>query len=266
MVILQAEIIELLEQGRQGDRTSLFKDLKKYIGTSYELIGLSSPRQKDIFKKGFSFSQLPMEKQLEIWDGLWKTSGQHEIMNLALLFVGKNRSSFTASLLWDTVRSWVEQIDNWAHSDGLSSVYAHLLEMEPELVYGQYEIWNRSANPWERRQSIVGLFYYSKMRKVHLSLQKAKAMLIPLLPDEDYFVQKGVGWTIREMGNVFPEETRSFLVEHLGAISPVAFTAAIEKMGEAQKQALKQARRGLPKEGRKVPPKASGKVLPDEDY
>jgi 3-methyladenine DNA glycosylase AlkD len=84
---------------------------------------------------------------------------------------------------------------------------------------------------------------YSKLRKVVLPFANLTAMVIPLLKDEDYFVQKGVGWTLREMGNVYPVETLALLTENIVIISPIAFTAAIEKLSPDTKEQLKQLRK-----------------------
>ncbi|MDB5008950.1 MAG: alkylation repair enzyme [Mucilaginibacter sp.] len=240
---IQAEITQQLLQGFETDKPAKFKDLKKYIGTQYDFVGLSVPAQRAIFKAGFGFNERSLEQQLNTWDRLWKTSRQYEIMNFALMFVSKHLTAFEPYFIWNIVKDWVQQVDNWAHSDGLSAIYAHLLEKEPHAVYTQYKLWNTSVNPWERRQSIVGLLYYSKLRKINMPFEKLLAMMSTLLTDENYFVQKGVGWTLREMGNIYPAETLAFLNARNAAIHPIAFTAAIEKLDAATKDELKQLRK-----------------------
>jgi 3-methyladenine DNA glycosylase AlkD len=240
---MREEIMQQLLKAIQTEKPSKQKDLKKYIGTQYDFTGLSVPTQRSIFKAGFSFNQLPIEQQLTIWAHLWKTSGHYEIMNFALSFVSRHLSDFEPAVTWDIVKNWVTQVDSWAHSDGLSSIYSRLLEKEPELVYTQYGLWNISLNPWERRQSVVGLLYYSTVRKVNAPFEKMLKMVNALIRDENYFVQKGVGWTLREMGNVYPSETLAYLNEKITSIHPVAFTAAIEKLDTANKDRLKQLRK-----------------------
>lgn len=248
MTLIRQEILSQLQLAVQSDEPSKFKDLKKYIGTSLDFIGLSVPQQRLVFKKGFSFSKAPLAEQLSVWDDIWQNSGHYEMMNLAQMFASKNLASFEPDFLWKTVKQWVAQVDNWAHSDGLSSIYARLLESVPDLIYSQYQAWNNSNNPWERRQSVVGIMYYSTVRKSHQPFERTLALLLPLLKDENYFVQKGVGWTLREMGNVYPEETLGFLEENIKFIHAAAFSAAIEKFDQDTKDRLKQLR----KTGRKT--------------
>lgn len=251
MELIQKEITELLLQGLKTDKPAKYKDLKKYIGTNYDFTGLSVPAQRLIFKTGFSFSGLSLTEQLEVWDRLWKASNQYEILAFALMFADKHLKDFEHTVIWNVTKQWVSKIDNWAHSDQLSTIYSDLLEMEPDLIYTQYGVWNQSANPWERRQSLVGLLNYSKLRKKIMPFEKLTPMVIALLKDDDYFVQKGIGWTLREIGNVYPEETLALLTENIGIIHPTAFTAAIEKLTIANKNQLKllrkTARKKLPK-------------------
>ena len=59
---------------------------------------------------------------------------------------------------------------------------------------------------------------------------------------EHYYVQKGVGWTLREIGNVYPDEALAFLEANIGQLSAAAFTAATEKLSPAKKNRIKKLR------------------------
>jgi len=64
-----------------------------------------------------------------------------------------------------------------------------------------------------------------------------------LLADGEYYVQKGVGWALRELRNVYPKEAHAYLLKHIRTVSPIAFTIAIEKVGEAERAKLKALRK-----------------------
>jgi Predicted DNA alkylation repair enzyme len=245
-----SEIITRLIEKKPYDKVSGHKDLKSYIGTKYEIIGLTVPMQRSIFKTGYTFTTLSVEDQLPLWDAIWKSTDLYEVLSQCIYFIEKNWQKLDVKEVWKTIKSWVQKIDNWAHSDGLSDIYAHLMEKIPEEIYGQYERWNKSDNPWERRQSLVGMLLYSKKRKTLLPAIKLLNMVEPLIQDKDYFVQKGLGWALREIGNIYPEETMAFLHKNCTILHPVAFTTAIEKIRPELKNILKLQRkekRSLPK-------------------
>jgi 3-methyladenine DNA glycosylase AlkD len=236
-------IVKNLQAGLASDKKSGFKDLKKYIGTQYDFIGLSTPKQREVFKVVYDFNTLTLNQQLEIWNEIWLHSSLFEAMTQALFFVSQNRDAFDTKALFATTKNWVDKIDNWAHSDGLSDIFSYLLEKDAAVIYPQIKIWNKSENPWERRQSIVALLEYSKKRKKVLPVSKLLPLVKSLLSDENYFVQKGIGWTLREIGNVYPKETWIFLVEHHAKITSVAFSPAIEKLSVKEKDELKRLRK-----------------------
>lgn len=228
--------IPVLREKREGF------DLKKYIGTQYDVIGLSVPQQLKAYKSGYSFSSLPLEKQLAIWNNVWKESDVFDVLSQCLDFLGENHKRFDAEALWKIVKHWVKKIDNWANSDDLSSVYAYLMEREPELVYEQLLKWNSSKNPWERRASLVTMLLYCRRKKTALPVEKVIRLIEPRLDDENYFVQKGVGWALRDTGVVYPKQIHDFLLKHITRIDPAAFTAAVEKIDPGFKSQLKALR------------------------
>lgn len=141
--------------------------------------------------------------------------------------------------------NWATVIDNWAHSDLLCSIYARLFEQMPKEVLPIYLKWNRHKNSWLRRCSIVGLFYYSRHRDKQPKFEFAAKMVKPHFVAKEYYVQKAVGWTIREMYNVYPEKTLDFMDSHLKQIHPDAWYAASEKLPASTKSKLLTKRKML---------------------
>ena len=92
--------------------------------------------------------------------------------------------------------------------------------------------------PWKRRQSVVELIEYARKRQRFLPFDLLINQVEQLLGDNDYYVQKGVGWTIREIGNAYPDQTRAFLEHNAARLSAQAWTSATRKMERQQKDAL----------------------------
>lgn len=238
-----SEIINRLTAVKPAGKVSGYFDLKKYIGTNYDVIGPPVPLQRALFKTGYTFSTLPLAEQLHIWDQIWHQADVFEVLSQCIYFIEKNWKKMDAEEVWNVVVKWVVRIDNWAHSDGLSDIYAHLMEHIPDIIYAQYKVWNQSDNPWERRQSLVGMLLYSKKRKVLLPASKLLDMVEPLIADPDYFVQKGLGWALREIGNIYPDQAMAFLDTYCTILHPAAFATATEKISAAAKEVLKLKRK-----------------------
>jgi 3-methyladenine DNA glycosylase AlkD len=93
-------------------------------------------------------------------------------------------------------------------------------------VYPQLEAWNREADQWLRRISLVSLIHYSGKNAVFMPLDRVLPLVTACLADEREYVQKAVGWVLREMGNAYPDEVGAYLEEHRAAISAAAFRRA----------------------------------------
>lgn len=217
-----------------------------YIGggqSKLRYLGLKVPHLRKALADGFSFSHLPTNDQAKIWNQVWKDSDCYEVMSLALAWFYLPKQTSILKQHWPLLKKWSNRIDNWAHSDTLSGIYARILEESPELVYPVFQKWNQAKNPWLRRLSIVSLLYYSSQRKQVLPLQKILTLVELQIDFDHYYVQKGVGWTLRETGNVYPADTFLFLQKNITRISAHAFSAATEKLDPKKKAALKDLRK-----------------------
>jgi 3-methyladenine DNA glycosylase AlkD len=217
-----------------------------YIGggqSNLRYIGLRVPHLQQAMRKGFSFSHNKSEELVKIWNYIWLKSDCYEVMSVALAWFYDPKQKDVLSQYWPVLKKWSSRIDNWAHSDTLSGIYARILEQNPQAVYPTLVKWNSSKNPWLRRLSIVSLIYYRSQREKILPLKRILDLVHPQLEFDHYYVQKGVGWTLREAYNIYPAKTFAYVEKNIRKISSHAFSAATEKMSPKEKQHLKRLRK-----------------------
>jgi 3-methyladenine DNA glycosylase AlkD len=216
-----------------------------YMSTTLYMHGMGTKAQADLSKKGFSFHSENAEETFLIYDAIFcDPNATFEAKNMAFMFLDKQYKHIPLKLQLKVLPGWVKHVENWGHSDNLSKFLSRLIEHPDtkEKMLSHIEKWNSSKNLWERRQSLVALFYYARTKKQHLPFELVIRLIENLLHDTEYFVQKAVGWTLRESYNIYPKDTYKFLLEHIGALSPYAFTASTEKMSEKEKTVLKEKR------------------------
>ena len=222
-------------------------DHRKYLEEvllNVKSISSDIPAHRSAFKQGYSFSRLPFEEQLQIWDHVWHHAHHFRGQLHAYFFLEEaTKKKEHHAAIWATSMAWQELVNDWPLCDSLSKVNTKVLESFPGDVYTVLAAWNKDADLWKRRQSVVSLLYYSRTKKEHLPYSKITSLLTPLLTDKEYYVQKGVGWTLRELYNVYPTETMAFVTKHIKSISPIAFTTSIEKMSMVEKEALNGLRK-----------------------
>jgi 3-methyladenine DNA glycosylase AlkD len=212
-------------------------------GSSMEHLGIRVPELRRRVKEGFSFYGLSEGDVLAIWDRLWRTSRYGDVLFAALEYYAPVVRKRVSPALWPVVRHWHQRVDNWCHCDGLSSLYSWILESKPAAVYPQLEAWNRTEDQWLRRISLVSLIHYSGKNAVFMPLDRVLPLVTTCLADEREYVQNAVGWLLREVGNAYPDEVRTYLEEHIATISAVAFRRAIERRSPCERAELRALRR-----------------------
>lgn len=95
--------------------------------------GLPVPQHRKTAKAEFSFSHLSDEQQWPIWMAIWRDSTIFDVKSVALCWIAAPKRKALRLRFWKDVVSMAEQVDNWAHSDSLSSILAEILEERSEL-------------------------------------------------------------------------------------------------------------------------------------
>jgi 3-methyladenine DNA glycosylase AlkD len=217
-----------------------WKEVIRHIGT----ITGNVPAHRHASKYVYSFSASSFQQQLSIWDQVWHNTDDFWIRAHAFFFLERNMHRPEAlQVMWPVIVKWQDQVNDWPLCDSLAKIFTKVLVVAPVKVYSRLKLWNKDPDPWKRRPSVVSLLYYSRTKKNYLSFHKIEALVTPLLRDKEYYVQKGVGWTLRELYTIYPKETFPYLIRHIKSISSIAFTIAIEKMSAKLKQQLKALRR-----------------------
>ncbi len=128
----------------------------------------------------------------------------------------------------------------------MSFVYSWLLASRSDEVYPQLELWNaQEESEWLRRISIVSLIHYSGKHAVFMPLDQVLPLVSTCLADHRHYVERAVGWVLRETGHVYPHEVRAYLEEHAAALSRPAFTRAIERRDVVERAELQRFRQTL---------------------
>ncbi|EKD32879.1 MAG: hypothetical protein ACD_76C00124G0003 [uncultured bacterium] len=215
--------------------------------TKLPVLGHRLPVLHKILKNGFSFFNKSDAEILNIWNYIFLNAKTHEAMYLPLLYyakhVGVQYIEPQPKQQWQKFRFWVERIENWEHSDFYSKIVSFLLEKHPRLIWPTIKKWNKSNNPWKQRNSIVPLIYYASPKRKPPPVQKILPLVENLLESRDPYVQKAVGWTLRECGKVYPKETFVFLTLHARKLSATSWSYATEKISTKQKAYLRRKRK-----------------------
>lgn len=235
------EVEERLKDAAAGIAPEKARERAHYMKAQMPMLGLGVPRQRAV-AKGYGFTDWPLKEQLPVWDFIWKNARTHEgkCQPLYYLMALKERDW---QMLWPVLRGWPSSVNCWDQSDYLSKLINEFFTEQPDAAQPVLEEWAEDENPWLRRIAIVALFGFGGKKERYPAAETVLRLVQARLFDEAYYVQKGVGWCLRECFLVYPDITLAFLKNHAGDIAPAAWQAATEKLTREEKAAVKALRR-----------------------
>ncbi len=181
--------------------------MAKYMKFNLKFLGITSTEREEIFKEARSIYKLPrfIESKQDIID-LWNMP-EREFHYAAGDLLIRNRGQITPDYLptfeWlITTNSWWDSVDTV-----VPKPLGTLLENHPELIKPTIINWAKSENIWLKRASLLFQLKY----KQNLDTVLLQEIIEITKPTKEFFVQKAIGWILREYSKTNPEWVKSFI-------------------------------------------------------
>lgn len=125
----------------------------------------------------------------------------------------------------------------WDLVDGVSHRICALLKAHRGTMTATLLEWSTDPDLWIRRASITSQLGAKGATDTAL----LSAVILPNLPDDDFFIRKAIGWALREYSATDPDWVREFVGDHKASLSTLSLREAIRNLPEH-----KPSKRGLP--------------------
>ena len=173
------------------------------------------------------------EGRVALAAGLWD-SGIHEAMVAAAKLLTQARIRPDDAPVWDLIARWAEGFDGWAVADHAAAAGARRLVADPVRL-AQVEGWTTHANMWTRRAALVMTLPWARLthpKPADLEVrERVLGWAAGYVADRDWFIQKAVGWWLRDLSRHDPERTRDWMTEHGGGLKSFARKEALRHLG-----------------------------------
>ena len=168
------------------------------------------------------------------------STGKYEEASFAISFIYSNKDNLTAET-FDKLGSWLENgIINWAHTDVLSGKALSYFFTHQIIELESLKEWTESASKWKRRAVPVTLI---DVLKTDVPLERLFHIIESLMSDTEKFVQKGLGWLLREAWKIYPEETEDFLLKWKDTCGRIIIQYATEKMDKENRDRFRRTKK-----------------------
>ena len=201
------EFIQTLElELKRNANTKIAVAQKAYMRNQFEFYGIKTPLRHEIQKPFLAKSYLPPKTDLEeIIKTLWNKP-QREYQFIAQELVFKYTQQFVENdiVLLEfmvTHKSWWDTVDYIA----VKLIGAYFTRF-PEQLDNYIDRWLTSGNIWLQRCCLL----YQLKSKDKMDTQRLQYIIQKLLGSKEFFINKAIGWVLREYSRTNPKWVRDF--------------------------------------------------------
>jgi 3-methyladenine DNA glycosylase AlkD len=202
---LHSLVAELTDCFKQKANPSKAKEMERYMKNLFPFFGIQAPTRRIIHKTWLKQASEKLTSRSQRWElvhVLW-LQNEREFHHTCMDWIQtwqKNEWSHedAEKLTWLlTNHSWWDSVDIIAtHFVGK---FVQLFPKEGAALIASYR---SSSNIWLNRTSILFQLKYKKETDIKLLYEICAQME----PNKAFFIQKAIGWSLRELGKTYPTE------------------------------------------------------------
>lgn len=204
---MQSRIVLLTKIFEENRNEESAEPMKKYMKDHFPFLGIKSPLRKELEKQFFQETGILKEPfNQEFISELWAKE-EREYQYTALVYMEKSLNKlektdfpFMEELL--STKSWWDTVDAIAPKP-----VGSIAEKFPEVVSGTIDGWAIDDNLWLRRASLL----YQLKYKGKTNEEKLYQYIRLNSDSKEFFIQKAIGWALREYSKTNPASVKSFI-------------------------------------------------------
>ena len=183
---------------------------KAYMRNQFEFYGIKTPERRKLQRPFLVKSYLPEKNELEqIVKTLWQKP-QREYQFFAQELVSKYSRRFDKrdiSLLeyMVTHKSWWDTVDFIA-----VKLIGPYFDQYPEQLDSYLKKWMASNNIWLQRCCLL----YQLKSKDKMDVTRLEYIIQKLLGSKEFFINKAIGWVLREYSRTNPKWVKDFVANN----------------------------------------------------
>lgn len=206
-------------------------EMRAYHKIDRPYLGVSVP-EIEALAKGWR-ADCSLSGRVDLAAGLWD-SGVHEAMIAAAKLLTQARIRPDDSAVWALIALWAEGFEGWAVSDHASKAGGKRLVADPARL-DAVEAWTTHPNMWTRRAALVMTLPWTLMnhpKPLDLAVrERVLGWAAGYVADKDWFIQKAIGWWLRELSKHDAAAAMGWLDEHGAGLKPFARREATRYLG-----------------------------------
>ena len=195
------DLLGELEAAKNPEKAGL---MEAYMRHQFPFLGIAGPERNSLYKKYFPEAKKTKIIDWDFVDTCWEKEPR-EYQYVAANYLKAMQSYLTKDDLPKlerlvVIKSW------WDTVDILDRVVGSLVANHPKLEEVLLK-WSLSDNIWLRRVAID----HQLLRKEKTNVQLMEKILLNNLDQTEFFINKAIGWALRDYSKTNPEWVASFI-------------------------------------------------------
>ncbi|HRP52857.1 MAG TPA: DNA alkylation repair protein [Fluviicola sp.] len=184
------------------------RQMKAYMKNHFDFYGIQSPLRKSI-QKSWLDALKSVEPTLK-WDIIHALFAQkeREFQLVAIDWLNKSPKKNIQETDIEHIEKLLLTKSWWDSVDAIASNFVGTWAKHfPQSAQNIIQKWRYSDNIWLQRTCLIFQLKYKNETNVAL----LEDLIAQLHPNKTFFIQKAIGWTLRELSKTNPEETERIL-------------------------------------------------------
>ncbi len=205
-----SEAIELRAKLREHAHAENAVAMSKYMKNHFSFFGIKSPERRALaneFLKENGMLKQPFDRSFvkELWN-----LPERELQIVAIDYCVKNVKQMERDDIY-LLRDMITQKSWWDTVDAIASNLVGPLCLKYEDLQNEFiEAWSTDEHLWLRRTSII----YQLGYKAKTDEQALYTYIKRNADSKEFFIQKAIGWALRQYSKTNPESVRQFIETH----------------------------------------------------
>lgn len=195
------EIKKLFEQNRDAENAV---KMAAYMRNQFKFYGLATPKRKAQYKD--LLKREKKNKNID-WDFLDKCyeDEYREFQYLVMDYLAAMQKLLTYDNV-QNIKKYIKSKQWWDTIDGLDRIIGNIAFVDKRIDALMLE-WSKDEDFWVRRIAID----HQLCRKEKTNTELLEKILINNFGSSEFFINKAIGWSLRDYSKTNPEWVRSFL-------------------------------------------------------
>ncbi|MFN8019676.1 MAG: DNA alkylation repair protein [Acidimicrobiales bacterium] len=237
---IEQVVVAIVEALRAAGDPARAPEQRAYLKSDLEFWGVTVPEVRAIVKAALTTRSRPdHDLVVGVADQLWRAPVHErrlaacQVLALHVVVLSPDDLVLVERLL--------REARTWALVDVLApDVVGPLAVAHPEATGAVLDRWNRDADFWLRRASMLALL--RPLRAGGGDWERFCRYADACWTEPEFFVRKAIGWILRDTGRRRPDMVFEWLLPRAAIASGVTIREAIKPLDDAQRAAIAAAR------------------------